>query len=691
MAHVLHCIAQVRWRPVLLLILCRDALRLLYQVAAYRPYLFLRKQMSVILPFRQPKDVIVASPDSLPDYFVFGVIDWHFRHQRPQHLSQMLAHSGRRVFYVSSNFRVDRRSGFEVEPLGTSGNLFSIKLFRSRPSIIYSNAPAPKTIRQLRSSMGLVLEWARTKRSVCFVQHAFWYEIARSIPDSRLVYDLMDSHEGFGNSSPEVIALEEQLLKHADITVATSAWLGELSARYGGRSALIRNACEYELFSRRPEVIHADPVGRRIIGYYGAIAGWLDLDLVEATSRHFPDCCILLIGADTIGAQFRLAHLENVVFIGEVRYELLPFYLHAFDVALLPFKIMPLTLATNPIKIYEYLAAGKPVVSVGLPETAQFGNLIRVAKSDEEFLSAIFSILSAKEDVGEACRRQDFAAKNTWSDRTRDLAHLAEDDSCDPRISVIVITYNNLDLTRACLQSLDTNSHYGNMEIVVVDNASSDGTREFLSDWVRATENRKILLNESNRGFPTANNQGIALADGEYLVLLNNDTFVTPGWLRTLYRHFRFDPSLGLIGPVTNRIGNQAEIDIRYETMEDMVRESRKYTLRHMGETLSLRTVAFFCVMMPRRVMEQVGLLDEAFGLGFFEDDDYCRRVEQCGYKIACAEDVFVHHHLSASFLKMEKEARRAIYRSSKSVYEKKWGKWEPHAKREKGLFGASK
>ena len=93
-------------------------------------------------------------------------------------------------------------------------------------------------------------------------------------------------------------------------------------------------------------------------------------------------------------------------------------------------------------------------------------------------------------------------------------------------------------------------------------------------------------------------------------------------------------------------------------------------------------TVAFFCAAMPRAVHETVGGLDEDFGIGFFEDDDYCRRVSDAGWHVGCADDVFVHHHLSASFDQLKSEARQALFEKNKAIYEAKWGPWIPHVYR---------
>jgi GT2 family glycosyltransferase/glycosyltransferase involved in cell wall biosynthesis len=624
----------------------------------------------------------VAAQKGLPDYIIWGVIDWHFRHQRPQQLARTIAESGRRVFYISSDFRDDTRAGFDIEQLDAGGRLFQVKLYLKKPPTIYFVAPTNEVIRQLRASIGRLLDWAAVCSVVSFVQHSFWYDIARVMPDSRLIYDCIDHHEGFGNNSNAIISLEHQLFEKADLTVTTSGWLDQLASKYSRQRILIRNACDFEHFSHKPQTIYEDSKRRRIIGYYGAIANWFDQDLVEAVAIHFSDCCLLLVGADTVRAQERLGHLKNVVFLGEVEYSELPYYLHAFDVAILPFRINPLTLATNPVKVYEYLAAGKPVVSVRLPEVVAFDQLISTANSTEDFIGALDTILENKSTEREVQIRKQFASQQTWRHRTELLIDRAENSSVDPLISVIVITHNNLDFTRACLSSIELYSNYENLELIVVDNASSDGSKDFLKQWLQNGPNRKLVLNEENKGFAAANNQGLLIAKGEYLVMLNNDTYVTPGWVRTLFRHLKFDPTIGLIGPVTNNIGNEARIDVTYKNMDEMLKVSTKFTHEHLGEAFDIGTVAFFCVMMPQSVFKIVGPLDEAFGLGFFEDDDYCKRVEQIGLRVVCAEDVFIHHHLSASFSKLDRDARRALFDTNKSRYERKWGRWTPHSPR---------
>ncbi len=638
-----------------------------------------RRRALQVVQFKPP----AVRPDSQRpekwDYIVWGIIDWHFRHQRPQQLALALASTGRRVFYISPALIDDERAGFEVEAISPTEQSFQIKLFAKGALSIYSNAPSLEIVAQLRQSIGEVLAWADCKQLVSLIDHPFWHDIASVLPNSRLVYDCMDHHEGFGNNSESLLQLEKRLLSEAELTITTSAWLNEAVASHAAQSAVIRNAGDYAHFSVAPDRVYRDPEGRRVIGYYGAIAEWMDLDLVEAIARQHPDCCLLLIGADTVNAKARLSKLHNVTFTGEVPYGKLPHYLYGFDVCLLPFKVIPLTLATNPVKVYEYLSAGKPVVTVDLPEMAEFDGLVYVTAGKDAFLAAVYRVLSEPESDALIQRRKAFTQEQTWQHRAERLIHYAETTGRDPGVSVIVVTYNNLELTRACLWSLDEYSQYTQLEIIVVDNASADGSSAFLSEWVAAKSNRKLILNGENRGFAAANNQGLEEATGDYLVLLNNDTYVTSGWIRTLVRHLERDKTIGLIGPVTNNIGNEAKIDIAYDEMEDMLLKSAAYIRKHVGQTYPLRTAAFFCVMMSRATYERVGKLDEAFGRGFFEDDDYCRRIEQLGLRVVCAEDVFVHHHLSASFSKLKQEERQRLFEQNKVTYEAKWGEWLPH------------
>lgn len=619
------------------------------------------------------------------DVFVWSVIDWRFRTQRPQHLARALAEKGHRVFYISNNFVDSIEPGFRIDPLDDDGRLFQLHLHLEGAPAIYFDMPTSAQVEALRASLATVLAWSCTVSSISLVQHPYWSPLVRAVPNGRVVYDCMDHHAGFLDNAPAVLEAERRLVRDSDLVIVTSDWLDTEIRPQARATALIRNAGEFEFFRKRPAEVFRDAEGRRVIGYYGAIAEWFDADLVRAVAEAFPESLVLLVGNDTAGVGERLADLPNVRMTGEVPYADLPFWLYGFDVCLLPFRVIPLTLATNPVKVYEYLSAGMPVVSVDLPEMRQFGDLVHVAGDALTFVDAVRRVLDAGPDMEAAARRQAFAAEQTWAHRAAALDTVLASIE-DPKVSVIVLTYNNLAFTEACLFSLEAYSDYANLEVIVVDNASRDGSREWLARWAAdssaAGHVRRLILNDENLGFSAGNNVGLRAATGDYIVILNNDTYVTPGWVRTLCAHFRTDAGLGLIGPATNNIGNEARVEIHYEDMVDMIQRATEYTRAHPGGRYPLKTAAFFCVAMPRTTYERVGDMDEAFGVGFFEDDDYCRRVEAAGLSIACADDVFVHHHLSASFDKLRQEKKQELFERNKAIYEAKWGPWVPHAYR---------
>ncbi len=355
------------------------------------------------------------------DCFIFGVIDWHYRIQRPQHLAYELVSEGHRVFYVSSNLVADSRSGFRVEPLDEEGRLFQIFLNLKGARDVYHTMPSDAERAQLSDGVRGLVSWASSRAAVALVQHPFWSGAAAAIANARVVYDCMDHHTGFGTFDQNMIEAERALMERADLVVVSSARLDALVAPHARARKLIRNAADYSHFSKPPASVYRDLHGRPVLCYYGAIAAWFDVDLVAAIARRFPACLILLIGHDQVSAERRLAGFSNVKVIGEVAYGDLPGYLHGCDVCILPFLINDLTLATNPVKVYEYLSAGKPVVSVDLPEMAAFDGLVHSATTQESFLEAIAAALAATPDPDEIARRKAFAANQTWTERGRCL------------------------------------------------------------------------------------------------------------------------------------------------------------------------------------------------------------------------------------------------------------------------------
>ena len=222
---------------------------------------------------------------------------------------------------------------------------------------------------------------------------------------------------------------------------------------------------------------------------------------------------------------------------------------------------------------------------------------------------------------------------------------------------------------------------------MLVDNASTDGTPEYLRAVAEQNPHVRVLENARNTGFAAASNQGLAAAQGDVLVLLNNDTIVAPTWLGLL-EHLA-DPGVGLLGPVTNRIGNEAEVETDYRTYGGFLKAAAQRRETARGARTPLGMAAMFCLAFRRDVFTRLGPLDETFGSGLFEDDDYAMRARAAGLGVFCAEDVLVHHFGEASFGDLAPSGDYArLFEANRRRFEEKWSvPWQPPQRRDSVVY----
>ncbi|HEY7850961.1 MAG TPA: glycosyltransferase, partial [Ktedonobacterales bacterium] len=253
------------------------------------------------------------------------------------------------------------------------------------------------------------------------------------------------------------------------------------------------------------------------------------------------------------------------------------------------------------------------------------------------------------------------------------------------RATIIIVTYRNLARTRLALSSVLEKTRYPNYEVVLVDN----GGEPAIQHYAREMSERfpgvvRCIFNGENLGFAGGNNVGLRAApDSDYIVLLNDDVVVTAGWLGGLLRYLD-NPQVGLVGPVTNSCGNEACIAVDYSDIAQVDDFARRYTLAHDGASFDIAVLAMYCLAMRQQTAAALGELDERFRMGMFEDDDYAVRAQHAGYRVVCAEDVYVHHFGRSSFGKMTEEAHARLFDANRALFEQKWGvNWRPHKYRE--------
>lgn len=237
------------------------------------------------------------------------------------------------------------------------------------------------------------------------------------------------------------------------------------------------------------------------------------------------------------------------------------------------------------------------------------------------------------------------------------------------KTSIILLTYNRLDDTALCIESIRSNTPAGSYEIIVVDNHSTDGTTE----WLQEQTDIRLIQNQTNRGFPAGCNQGIQIAQGENdILLLNNDTVVMPNWLQNLRQCLYSREDVGAVGPVTNYCSNGQQIEINRAKESSLLSFARKFNYAKPDYERKIKLVGF-CLLVKRAVVKEVGLLDERFFPGNYEDDDYSFRIQRAGYRLLLSKNTFIYHKGSASFGKDPGAYQTALEANAKK-FEKKWG-----------------
>jgi GT2 family glycosyltransferase/pyruvate-formate lyase-activating enzyme len=281
-------------------------------------------------------------------------------------------------------------------------------------------------------------------------------------------------------------------------------------------------------------------------------------------------------------------------------------------------------------------------------------------------------------------------------------------------VSIIILAHNQVEYTRECLNSIFRHTDEP-FELIVVDNASTDGTSDYLKQVQegrvevggrrvipsgdvkiiqrqadkkkkkgkkKSTENLhackrfKVIRNERNLGFAAGNNQGMAEARGDYLLLMNNDVVATPKWLSRMMAVAERKPEIGIVGPMSNYVsGPQWVKKVTYDpqSLAGLNPFAQDYAQKHQGQSKPFWRVVGFCMLIKRVVTDIIGGLDERYGLGNFEDDDFSLRASLAGFESWIAEDCFVHHFGSRTF-----DGARIDYRESLNknweIFKKKWG-----------------
>lgn len=236
------------------------------------------------------------------------------------------------------------------------------------------------------------------------------------------------------------------------------------------------------------------------------------------------------------------------------------------------------------------------------------------------------------------------------------------------RCDIIIPVWNEPESTRECITRIKKYTRYP-YKVIVIDNGSANPAKEYLENLKNEFNEYFLIRNNKNMGFVKAVNQGIKASRADYTCILNNDAYATEGWLKNLIETTEKSlENIGLTNPTSNIFGKASCDGRKYEYQE-------------------LDFCRGFCMLVKKEVIEKIGLFDEIFGMGYFEEKDFSMRAKEAGYISVRAKTSFVFHKDKLSFDKLKE--RDEIFKRNEDTYNKRWGKAQNIAfvpRKEKGL-----
>jgi glycosyltransferase involved in cell wall biosynthesis len=355
--------------------------------------------------------------------FSYSQVVWQEVWQRPQEIALGLADYLPVVFmsplqvhrlYDSvpdwrRDFRVERGHGVRVvQPLILPGEYKSRLIFALNRRLIWAEVCA-------------VLP---PESDILFLSNSpFSADLLGRLDWARRVYDLIDDFPGFQWAPPDARQMEERWLAEADIVLSGSQALQERHRARRPDIEFIPSGVRFERFNSVPAEVPEDirSLPRPILGYIGSVSGRLDRQLLEQLCREVAEGSVVLIGP--IHGSFDAPRdIHNLHLLGPRSHEMLPAYVHRFDLALLPFAMTEATQAINPVKTLEYLAAGRIVISTPVPDVVRFFlNEVIVARDRDEFVHMARHWLTADSEALRS-RGIERARQSLWDDTVRCFA-----------------------------------------------------------------------------------------------------------------------------------------------------------------------------------------------------------------------------------------------------------------------------
>ena len=358
--------------------------------------------------------------------------DWTGDPLSKTHLMRILAGNNRILWVNSIGYRAPTVSGRDIRRAWKklTASMQPIRevernIFVVNPLVVpaYGSAIMRKLNQHyLRFQIKRAMKKLGFHRAINWVFNPAASIVAGRLGEEKLVYYCVDEYSEFsGVGKANLLELERQLLGKSDLVIVSAQPLLESKSPHNPHTVMVRHGVDYTHFRRAldpdlkvPEEIANLP--RPIIGFFGLIADWVDVDLMAMTAQKWNKGSLVVLGKATTDVS-ALSKLSNVHLLGRKPYAELPSFCKGFDVALNPFRINTLTLNANPLKVREYLAAGLQVVSTAIPEVEALGQC-RIGRDAGDFLHQIELAL---EDPGPSEERSQAISGESWEARVEEI------------------------------------------------------------------------------------------------------------------------------------------------------------------------------------------------------------------------------------------------------------------------------
>jgi glycosyltransferase involved in cell wall biosynthesis len=386
--------------------------------------------VSADVPFQSPR----GEPRSAILYFGN---DWFAENRTSSHQIARCLAKKYRVYYIECpGLRAPKSTGRDLKKIWqklcrwwrgpqAAGDHLSVLTLLQLP--LHRFAAVRRFNRWLiRSALRRLIRRASIHRPITWFMVPHLASVVGQLGERLAIYYCIDDYASLPDvDAAAVQAMDEELTEKADLVFVASATLFAEKQRLNPHTYVSPHGVDFDHFacgrSHGPTDLAA--LKRPLVGFFGLIERWIDLELIDYLAARRPDVNFVMIGRIAV-PDSELPRRANLHWLGVRPYAQLPAYGRQFDAAIIPYRLTQQVLHANPIKLREYLALGKPVVSVSTPEIDRYADVVEIARSREEFFSKLGAVLARPPSAAERQRRTDRVARESWESRVDEILRI---------------------------------------------------------------------------------------------------------------------------------------------------------------------------------------------------------------------------------------------------------------------------